>query len=115
MTYKSLPLHLLPSYDEAKEDKIIVKLIRHDSRNEIYRSRKMVAGRKASSLESLTPLRKKLFGAVNKIKESYNGSTYGLTMAKSISNSLRKVNYSLSTQRLTYTNSRRITNHPRQI
>ena len=77
--------HPLPSYGEAKEDKIIVKFLKRDTRNEFYGSRKMVAGRRASSLdalkefdvkdtriyisESLTQFRKKLFGAVNKIKK----------------------------------------------
>ena len=71
--------HPLPSYGEAKEDKI----------NKLYESQKLGAGCKASSLDalkemdnvkdtriyvlesltSLTPFRKKLFGAVNKIKK----------------------------------------------
>jgi hypothetical protein len=67
-----------------------VKFTRRDVKNEFYTNRKKIAGRKISSLkslgkkgenkvyiyiyisESLTPKRKKLFGAVNNIKKKLN-------------------------------------------
>ena len=79
--------HPLPTFSDVKDDKVIVKFIRRETRNEFYSKRKSVAGRKASTFdsfkehdlagaekkvyigESLTPFRKKLFGAVNKIKK----------------------------------------------
>ena len=75
--------HPLPTYDRSKDNKVIVKFTRRATRNNFYANRKKVAGRKISSLpslnmsgdnkvyisESLTPFRKKLFGAVNKDKK----------------------------------------------
>ena len=79
--------HFLPTFSDVKDDKVIVKFTRRETRNEFYSKRKSVAGRKASTFdsfkehdlagaekkvyigESLTPFRKKLFGAVNKIKK----------------------------------------------
>ena len=79
--------HPLPTFSDVKDDKVIVKFIRRETRNEFYSKRKSVAGRKASTFdsfkehdlagaekkvyigESLTLFRKKLFGAVNKIKK----------------------------------------------
>ena len=79
--------HPLPTFSDVKDDKVIVKFTRRETRNEFYSKRKSVAGRKASTFdsfkehdlagaekmvyigESLTPFRKKLFGAVNKIKK----------------------------------------------
>jgi small-conductance mechanosensitive channel len=78
--------HVLPTYNKNKDKKIIVKFTRRDIKNEFYTNRKKIAGRKISSLkslgkkgenkvyisESLTPKRKKLFGAVNNIKKKLN-------------------------------------------
>ena len=81
--------HPLPTY-EGSDDKIIVKFTKRKIRNEFYGYRRKVAGRKVSSLpalqelnlsvesnnnkiyvsESLTSARKKLFGAVNKLKKT---------------------------------------------
>ena len=78
--------HPLPTFGDKKDDKIIVKFTRRETRYEFYGRRKTVAGRIVSSLEnfkdhnlvagqkvfiaqSLTPFRKKLFGAVNRIKK----------------------------------------------
>ena len=78
----------ISAYSDVKDDKVIVKFTRRETRNEFYSKRKSVAGRKASTFdsfkehdlagaekkvyigESLTPFRKNwLFGAVNKIKK----------------------------------------------
>ena len=77
--------HPLPTFSDVKDDKVIVKFTRRETRNEFYSKWKSVAGRKASTFdsfkehdlagaekkvyigESLTPFRK--FGAVNKIKK----------------------------------------------
>ena len=80
--------HPIPRYDKSADEKIIVKFTRRGDRDEFYS--KKVAGRKASSLksikdacatkgvdlnkkiyisESLTPMKKKLFGSVNKLKK----------------------------------------------
>jgi len=81
--------HPLPTYNQAADSKLIVKFTRRADRDEFYASRKEVAGRKASSIkslkdlevesldltkkvyisESLTPMRKKLFGSLNKLKK----------------------------------------------
>lgn len=73
--------HPLPT-PKGKDDKFIVKFTRRDTKDRFYSNRKKVAGRKPCNLptvnnviptsdkklyvsESLTPLRKKLFGLVN--------------------------------------------------
>jgi chromosome segregation ATPase len=81
-------VHVLPTYNKNKDKKKIVKFTRRDVKNEFYTNRKKIGGRKISSLkslgkkgenkvytcisESLTPKRKKLFGAVNNIKKKLN-------------------------------------------
>ena len=76
-------VHPLPTFNEKKDKKMIVKFTRRDVRNHFYGQRKAVAGKKISSLssldissdkklyisESLTAFRKKLFGAANKMRK----------------------------------------------
>ena len=45
--------HPLPTFSDVKDDKIIVKFTRRETRNEFYSKRKSVAGRKASTFASL--------------------------------------------------------------
>ena len=80
--------HPLPTFNQAANSKLIVKFTRSAVRDEFYASRKEVAGKKASSIkslkdlevesldltkkvyisESLTHMRKKLFGSLNKLE-----------------------------------------------
>ena len=75
--------HTLPTFNQNSDGKLIAKFISRNIRKEFYRKRNLVAGKKLSQLshhlslegnnkffisESLTPLRKKLFGTVNKLR-----------------------------------------------
>ena len=82
--------HPLPTFNQATDSKLIVKFTRRAVRDEFYASRKEVARKKARSIkslkdlevesidltkrvyisESLTPMRKKLFGSLNKLKKA---------------------------------------------
>ena len=87
-----LTAHPLPTFNKTAESKIIETFARRAVKDEFYSNRKLVTGKKASSLknlkgllqrswrgpqqedlryisESLTPRRKKLFGSTNKIKK----------------------------------------------
>ena len=79
----------LPTFNQGTDSELIVKFTRRTVCNELYTSRKEVAGKKASSIkslndlevesldltkkvyisDSLTPMRKKLFGSLNKLKK----------------------------------------------
>ena len=81
--------HPLPTFHQGTDSKLIVKFTRRAVRDEFYTSRKEVAGKKASSIkslkdlevesldltkkiyisDSLTQMRKKLFGSLNKLKK----------------------------------------------
>ena len=81
--------HPLPTFNQGTDSKLIVKFTRRAVCDEFYTSRKEVAGKKASSIKSLkdlevesldltkkvyisdswTPMRKKLFGSLNKLKK----------------------------------------------
>ena len=75
--------HPLPSYNSDAPPKIIVKFTRRDVRNVYYASRRKLIKIKTNELpdvgvtervniyisESLTPFKKKLFGAVNSVKK----------------------------------------------
>ena len=89
--------HLIPAYSEAAAPKLIVKFTRRNVRNKVYSSRRKLVKEKAKDLpnlglafedelfisESLTQTRKKLFGEVNKVKNSSNGSLSGRLTAGS--------------------------------
>lgn len=80
--------HPLPTFNKKASSKIIVKFTRREVRNKFYANRQKVAGKKINNLhnlkthlqhnqqtekvyisESLTPLRKKLFGSVNNMRK----------------------------------------------
>ena len=75
--------HPIPTFSSAAPPKIIVKFTRRSVRNTFYSNRRKLANKKASDLpdlglesstnvyisESLTPYKKKLFGAVNREKK----------------------------------------------
>ena len=90
--------HPIPTYKVGAPPKLIVKFTRRSVRNKFYSSRRKLARKKAKDLpnlnlsseadvfisESLTPLKKKLFGDVNKVKKhlkwkyiwTYNGRIF---------------------------------------
>ena len=73
----------IPSFNAAAPPKLIVKFTRRQVRDRFYSNRKNVARKQIKDIpglgsghgrvytsESLTPIRKKLFGEINKIKKS---------------------------------------------
>ena len=98
--------HVLTTFDKGKDNKVIVKFTRRKGTNEFYGSRKEVAGSKVSSIsslatesgnkvyisESLTPSRKKMFGAINKLRKlqwKYICSNTGRIYLKQAANSAK--------------------------